>query len=98
MKCPNATPWGAAQSRVKIADGIWKVTTASHGGIWVAPNLRGKLVVKETPFSKGGWFEEDCDWAFVALSFPRDFSESDLKLAKKTLSFSYGGKYKNLVE
>jgi hypothetical protein len=93
---PISTPWGTADLTEQIAPGIWQVSTPGHGGIWVAPELRGRLVKQETPYSRGGWFEEDCDWAFVAVSFPEHFA-AQLPVARATLKSAYGGEYASLT-
>ena len=88
-EAPRDTPWGAAQTTKKIADGLWQVTTAGHGGIYVDYDLRGKLRAQGTPYSGNGWFEEDCDWAIVALSFPQHFDAKTLEAARKTAGSEY---------
>jgi hypothetical protein len=90
MKIGDATPWGPAQNVDEVAPGIVFVSTASHGGFkldaeklaavppaWLAAsfNLQGKA----------GWFEEDCDWCMVGLTFPDEvaayFGSIDVKKA-----------------
>lgn len=77
-ECPKDTPWGRWQDKRIYAGGeIAWVSTASHGGFWVSPkrfsempeNLRVKTYAGE------GWFEEDCDWCLVHLSFPDVFND-----------------------
>lgn len=73
------TPWGPAQHGKEIAPGIWSVDTAGHGGFYLH-EIRLKQL---HPAWKGfvgysgsyQWFEEDCDWAIVALCFPDHFSD-----------------------
>lgn len=74
--CPTQTPWGHAQHIEKIAAGVWSVSTAGHGGLYVAPWKLNRMPVTlsaPTPYSSGGWFEEDCDWALVCAAFPELF-------------------------
>ena len=74
-----ATPWGVPDSVRCIAAGIWWVSTPSHGGYWLSPD---RLAAMPEPFkvlktfgSVGPqWFEEDCDWAIVALAFPAEMA------------------------
>jgi hypothetical protein len=75
------SPWGAVQTQKEIAPGIVSVSTSSHGGIFVSPELRDRLVIQDTAYSRDGWFEEDCDWSFVALSFPEHFGAEYLAAA-----------------
>jgi len=65
------TPWGAAQHSEKIARGIMLYSTAGHGGIHLSPTVNSKM--PEALRIEDGWYEEDCDWALVALAFPQFF-------------------------
>lgn len=73
------TPWGPSQHQKSLAEGITLVETASHGGIHI--NAARIAAMPQglrdfTPFTgKPGWYEEDCDWAIVALAFPEHFSD-----------------------
>jgi hypothetical protein len=60
---PKTSPWGQVQDADELAPGIWRVHTASHGGIFLTPQRHAELPAnaRETTYSKGGWFEEDCD-------------------------------------
>jgi hypothetical protein len=69
----SPTPWGPVQQFEELAPGIVQVSTAGHGGIWVSAERLEKMPVKRTAFSQGGWFEEDVDWALVAIAFPEAF-------------------------
>jgi len=91
------TPWGRADSQTEVAPGIWHVTTPRHGGLFVERALRDRLQIQETQYSKGGFYEEDCDWAFVAIAFPEHFSDS-MEAARNTLKNAYGGKYAYLAQ
>lgn len=61
------SPWGAVQTCDQIADGIYWVSTASHGGAYVDRALWLTMPehIRETTFSDGGFFEEDCDFLLV---------------------------------
>ena len=72
---PRETPWGGAQRVERIAEGIWFVSTASHGGFWLAPYRRAEIpdaLVAATILKTAEWFEEDVDWAIPALLFADD--------------------------
>jgi hypothetical protein len=78
VNCPKETPWGQAQQRTKIADGIWSASCAGHGGIWISEERRAAMpdVLRDfKTFAGFDWFEEDQDWAVVALAFPEHFNE-----------------------
>lgn len=82
------TPWGPAQSHREFAPGIDSYTTASHGGIELTASRRAAMpepLRSFTPFSGlDGWFEEDVDWAVVALAFHDAFTERDVYAAVAT--------------
>jgi Domain of unknown function (DUF7007) len=72
------TPWGASQAITDIGGGILFVTTASHGGYYVPPafNRLVPIAWRDASFNaqgRFGWYEEDCDWCLVALTFPTTF-------------------------
>ncbi len=70
---PTSTPWGAPQALYRLADGIYKVITAEHGGIFLTAARMGVFaqIVGSSlaqPFQRvadlgmtdgSGWFEED---------------------------------------
>ena len=71
-------PWGRIQDEEIIAPGIVYVSTASHGGIWVAPELLGRVKQEMQDYAaywsgSSQWFEEDCAAQCVVVSFPEYF-------------------------
>jgi hypothetical protein len=82
------SPWGIIQDSWELAPGIWFVSTPSHGGIRLSPERYAQMpdAMKATAFSHSGWYEEDADWAMVAVTFPEAFSVADLAAAKLTLA------------
>lgn len=83
----EATPWGAAETATPIADGIVSVSTASHGGIWISEARRQAMPAAFR--IEGHWYEEDCEWALVAASFPDAFrakyGPSTVESAERTI-------------
>lgn len=71
-KFGDSSPWGQIDCATQIAPGIIRVSTPSHGGIWVAPELRRRIDSRWLERASA-WFEEDCEWAIVAHSFPEEF-------------------------
>lgn len=58
------TPWGQSQEiRALGPEGAIQVSTASHGGVWIPETMYQELPIgmRETSYSTGGWYEEDCD-------------------------------------
>jgi hypothetical protein len=83
------TPWGAADTVRTIADGIKKVSTPSHGGFFVSPERMVDMpagLAAIQPFAGKNWYEEDEDWAIVALAFPEHFSGFELLCAVDTVT------------
>ena len=80
------TPWGMADTVRHLDHGIIAVTTPSHGGYYVPPETRKKMPAPAlTTWAGPGWYEEDCDWALVALSFPDLFPPAAIEHAKRTV-------------
>lgn len=78
-----STPWGGSQVAVIYADGVVAHSTAGHGGFHLSADRNSKvhsLLRKDTP-----WYEEDCEWAIVALSFPELFTGYERAAAEKTI-------------
>lgn len=65
------TPWGKSQYSKKITRGINFYGTAGHGGYKVSKKLNESM--PEALRNDNGWYEEDCDWAKVAIAFPQHF-------------------------
>ena len=82
------TPWGPAQTSEEIAPGIVRHDTASHGGFYLSPERVAEIpkpLRDFTPFAGSNWYEEDCDWAIVALAFPQLFPAEYAPMALATL-------------
>ena len=80
------TPWGESDSVTVIADGIVSVTTPSHGGILLSTELHDQMPAEyRKTFAGGRWYEEDCDWAKVAVTFPEHFEPHAVNSAMKLL-------------
>jgi len=83
------SPWGEVQHAEQYnADAtIVSVSTASHGGIWVAPELNANI--HYTIRNNDGWYEEDCEWSIVALTFPQIFTGFERDIAEGALRDYY---------
>ena len=74
------TPWGPAQQVERIAEGIDFYSTAGHGGYKISAERKKAMPEpyrSHQTFAGGLWYEEDCDWAVVALSFPDEVFKYD---------------------
>ena len=84
---PSYTPWGSPERRETLAPGIVSFDTDRHGGFWLSDSRLSEMpdsLREIVPFTGRGWYEEDEDWAIVALAFPSLFSEKSCKAAIKT--------------
>lgn len=78
----RGSPWGAIEECREIYPGLYFVATPSHGGIYV-DDIRFAMIpdylAKASFLSRGRdkpsqWYEEDADWAILALVFPAAFA------------------------
>jgi hypothetical protein len=83
---PRSSPWGVPQQAIRLAPGIWQVSTSSHGGVYVD---RERLSEMPKHLRKGRtqWYEEDCDWVLVYYSFEREMQKGETfaQIAEQTL-------------
>ena len=82
---PVSTPWGGAQIAEVFAAGITSLSTPNHGGFYL--EHRRNMGIPGEFRSKSGWYEEDVEWAKVALVYPEVFRTSDLGHAFQTSKF-----------
>lgn len=83
----KSSPWGIVQDEETIAEGIVYVSTASHGGIWVSPELLGRVQEAMRDYAaywsgSSSWFEEDCAAQCVVVSFPEHFPAEQVERAQ----------------
>lgn len=88
------TPWGISDSSEFIRDGIMFFATPGHGGFRCETKLyRERCQEKKIPYKPASdydtrrytWFEEDGEWAYLAIAFPEHFSEDNLKIADRSI-------------
>jgi hypothetical protein len=93
------TPWGHTQQTETLGEGVVQVFTASHGGIRLSEE-RQALVHEawaiDAPDMASRWYEEDCEWAIVALTFPECFEAADIDAAHKTARSWYPTSYEKV--
>jgi hypothetical protein len=69
------TPWGIADHVEYIAEGIYSVSTPSHGGIMLDHDRADMIPDDIEPFSGDRRFwEEDSDWCVPYLVFRADMA------------------------
>ena len=81
------TIWGEADTILPIAQGIHLVTTSTHGGYVLSEDrievLKQMFPSVETCQGDDRYWEEDCDWVYVALAFPEHFDDDFVQLATR---------------
>ncbi|WP_161784390.1 hypothetical protein [Aquabacterium sp. NJ1] len=83
----TCTPWGAPDYGYVYLPGITLYGTPSHGGFYLSPvrlaALPPVLASFPTFCGEAGWFEEDCDWCYAVLGYPRVFEPKRVVAAFK---------------
>jgi len=87
----DTTPWGYAQQYENLNQGIFTVSTASHGGIFIPFCMLHCIPLDQQEWAEKWsgskqWYEEDCCVASVIVAFPNLFSSSALESAKKIIA------------
>ena len=82
-----STPWGGSQFASIYADGVIKHATACHGGFHLTSDRNRQVDL--TVRTEGGWYEEDAEWAIVAISFPHLFTAFERRWAERTIKDSW---------
>ncbi|WP_311273346.1 MULTISPECIES: DUF7007 domain-containing protein [unclassified Rhizobium] len=81
------TPWGVSHMAVIYADGVVSHMTSGHGGFRLSTDRNAKvhpLLRKDTP-----WYDEDCEWAIVAVTFPDLFTTYERSMAEMSVRNSW---------
>lgn len=81
------TPWGPSQGAVRYGEGVVFHTTSGHGGFHLAADRNAR--VHPLLRNAGGWYEEDSDWAAVAVALPDLFTGFECRQAEETLRHSW---------
>ena len=99
---PTETPWGVAQDHCVVAPGIDSYSTAGHGGLRLSSErwreLKRRFPTYAEQYAPAPWLEEDCDWAFAAVSFPECFTQRNVVMACQTIRASYNGRHTTELE
>ena len=81
------TPWGASQGATVYAEGVTAHSTAGHGGFMLSAEQNRK--VHPLLRSKSGWYEEDAEWAIVAITLLHLFTAFERRCAERTIKDSW---------
>jgi hypothetical protein len=81
--CPRHSPWGAVDHGEQFADGVFFVSTPSHGGFKLSPANNAEI---PAAFRRDDcWYEEDCDFAIPIFLLPAHFKPEEVENARKSL-------------
>ena len=94
LRADAATPWGPAQASSRYAEGIVFHSTAGHGGFHLDPARNAR--VHPAYRNRDGWYEEDSEWAKVAVTFPEHFLEDEHDEADATLRHAMPDAYERV--
>ncbi|MBO9463333.1 MULTISPECIES: hypothetical protein [Stappiaceae] len=83
IHCNADTPWGPSQGATVYAEGVVCHSTAGHGGFHLSSDRNAK--VERRLRRPGGWYEEDAEWAIVALTLPHLFTSFERRSAERTV-------------
>jgi hypothetical protein len=92
----TSTPWGTADSAYVYARGVIRYNTPGHGGFHLSATRDAKVPepLRASKWNnKEGWYEEDCDWAIVAVTFPELFKSEHVVMAHDRVKSYYPHAY-----
>jgi hypothetical protein len=81
------TPWGVSQGATVYAEGVESHSTAEHGGFSLSAERNER--VHPLLRVRDGWYEEDCAWAVVAITFPDLFTGFERRCAERSIKDSW---------
>lgn len=87
LQSRSQTPWGTSQGATRYAEGVESHSTAGHGGFQLSAG-RNRMV-HPLLRAEGGWYEEDCAWAIVAITFPDIFTRFERRCAERSVRDSW---------
>ncbi len=71
----DASPWGTIQHVTDLGQGVFSVSTAGHGGIYVPPAMLKHIPEPDQAYAQTWsgdrhWYEEDCAAAIPLFWIP----------------------------
>lgn len=87
IRSRSQTPWGVSQGATVYAEGVESHSTAGHGGFKLSFQRNRK--VHALLRAEVGWYEEDCAWAIVAITFPDLFTGFERRCAERSVKDSW---------
>jgi len=92
---PKRSPWGTVDYAKELAPGVFTVSTPGHGGIKL--DRKRNAAVPKPVRRKGGWYEEDCEYALAVLVHPEAFDEKTVEAAHDSAKNWYPEAYETLT-
>ncbi|MGE3370837.1 MAG: hypothetical protein AB7I79_18920 [Rhizobiaceae bacterium] len=89
------TPWGTSQGATVFAEGVVCHSTAGHGGFHLAGDRNAKVGSRLR--NANGWYEEDAEWAIVAITFPDLFTSFERRCAEQTVRDSWPDEFEAIT-
>lgn len=94
----TSTPWGQSDYSKSYGRGIVFYGTPGHGGFHVSPTLNARIPepfrkIAERWTRRPGWYEEDCDYAMVVVTFPERFPDMNVADCWATIRNYYPDAY-----
>jgi hypothetical protein len=81
--CPKHSPWGAVDHGERYAEGVYVVSTPSHGGFKL--EAKHNVLIPAAFRREGGWYEEDCDAAIPMFFMPLLFKPDEVLNTRQSL-------------
>jgi hypothetical protein len=81
--CPTHSPWGAVDYGERVCEGVFFVSTPSHGGFKL--EAKHNVLIPVAFRRQGGWYEEDCDAAIPTFFMPLLFKPDEVMSARQSL-------------
>ena len=84
-------PWGKILDTKKVANGIYFISTAGHGGYLLSRERFNQMPehLRNLSFTSNQYFEEDVSWCAVPLSFPEEFCKEPLQPQKTATTYGF---------
>lgn len=89
-----STPWGGSQMAIIYAEGIVAHVTAGHGGFHLSPERNARI--RPALRKEVAWYEEDAEWAIVAITFPDLFTAHERSTADRTVCDTWPAAWEEL--
>jgi hypothetical protein len=88
--CPSQveTPWGRAETARSQGEGVFFYATPSHGGFRL--DARRNAQIPERWRNDNGFYDEDCEWAKVVITFPDLFAADERQAARQIMIHTFG--------